>query len=161
MLRGDGLAAFGDPAPQFEFARERGRVGADFSLIKPIPNLSGVGWLRIDAAGHTLLAQRNGETGIGIIDVASSRSLGDGLPLQGPGDTWLARDGSAAYIPGIRGMARRTLDPADHFAAACVLAGRDLTDAEWSTYLGVLGDRVATCADVLGAAASAATSPAG
>ena len=37
------------------------------------------------------------------------------------------------------------LDPAHQFDAVCRLAGRDLTENEWRTYLGDLGARESTC----------------
>jgi hypothetical protein len=44
------------------------------------------------------------------------------------------------------GIAIWDLDPQDWVDAACRLAGRNLTKAEWDTYLGTLGDYHATCA---------------
>jgi hypothetical protein len=49
---------------------------------------------------------------------------------------------------GPNGVLAWTLDPAEQFEAACRLAGRDLTAAEWSTYFP--GESpTATCAAVL------------
>jgi hypothetical protein len=122
--------------------------GDDLALTQSIPNLTGAWSLNIDAAGRSLLVR--GSSGASIVDIPTRRQLAEAIPVQGPGSIWLARDGSTAFLPGNDGMVEWSLDPAEQFEAACSIAGRELTDAEWSTFLAMLGPRVETCAGVLG-----------
>jgi hypothetical protein len=84
------------------------------------------------------------------VDIPTRRQIAEAIPVQGPGSIWLAAEGSVVYLPGNDGMVEWSLDPDEHFEAACRIAGRELTDAEWSTFLAMLGPRVETCAGVLG-----------
>jgi hypothetical protein len=124
--------------------------GDDLALTQSIPNLSGAQSLTIDAAGRTLLVKANASSGASIVDIATRRQLAEAIPVQGPGSIWLSTDGSTVFLPGNDGMVEWSLDPAEQFEAACHIAGRELTDAEWSTFLAMLGPRVETCAGVLG-----------
>jgi hypothetical protein len=124
--------------------------GDDLSLTQSIPNLTGVRSLTTDAAGRTLLLYGASSSGASIVDISTWRQLGEPVPIQGPGSIWLAPDSSAVFLPGNYGMVQWSLDPEEHFAAACRIAGRELTDAEWSTFLAMLGPRIETCADVFG-----------
>jgi len=45
----------------------------------------------------------------------------------------------------VDGVAVWDIEPAHLAAAACRLAGRNLTRTEWDTYLGNVGDYRATC----------------
>ena len=60
---------------------------------------------------------------------------------------WLRPDGAAVAVNGPFGVLEWTLDPEALAAAACVMAGRNLTLAEWSTYLGDDQEYEATCPD--------------
>jgi hypothetical protein len=48
---------------------------------------------------------------------------------------WLRPDGAAVAVNGPFGVLEWTLDPEALAAAACQLAGRNLTRAEWATYM--------------------------
>jgi hypothetical protein len=58
---------------------------------------------------------------------------------------FLRHDGRAVAVTVPTGVAIWDLDP-DHLGdAACQLAGRNLTECEWNTYLGDLGPYRPTC----------------
>ena len=63
--------------------------------------------------------------------------------------TALRADGAVVAIetPRADGIELWDLDPARWVAAACALAGRNLTREEWDTFLGGLGPYEATCPD--------------
>lgn len=57
----------------------------------------------------------------------------------------LRPDGHEMAVSTPSGVVLLDLDPDHQFEYACQLAGRDLTDAEWRTYLADLGDPQSTC----------------
>jgi WD40 repeat protein len=71
-----------------------------------------------------------------LYDVASGRKLGFDLPTSSPDFTsaHLSPDGKTLVTNTRRGVLEWDLDPADMAAAACRMAGRELTAAEWATY---------------------------
>ncbi|WP_187432690.1 BTAD domain-containing putative transcriptional regulator [Agromyces mariniharenae] len=82
-----------------------------------------------------------------LYDTPSGTRIGDPLRTDGRtvGVAVLRPDGRemAVSMPG--GVMLWDLDPEHQFGFACQLAGRDLTEDEWSTYLGDLGDPQSTC----------------
>ena len=98
----------------------------------------------------TLVAAGN-DGSVSIYDFASRTRLGDAIDMnlnQGV-RTALRADGAVVAIetPRADGIELWDLDPARWVAAACALAGRNLTREEWDTYLGGLGPYEATCPD--------------
>ena len=71
-----------------------------------------------------------------LYDVASGRKLGFDVPTSSPEFTsaHLSPDGRTLITNTRRGVLEWDLDPADMAAAACRMAGRELTAAEWATY---------------------------
>ena len=104
-----------------------------------------MGSLQFSADGTILLATSEDQT-VAIYDVATRTRLGDPIPVDAPLTVFgsLRPDGRAVAVSVSDGVAIWDLDP-DHLAAACRMAGRNLTTAEWATYLSELGDRRATC----------------
>lgn len=102
------------------------------------------------ADGATFVAAGN-DGSVSIYDLASRTRLGDAIDMnrnQG-GRTALRADGGVVAIdtPRDDGIELWDLDPARWQAAACALAGRNLTREEWDTYLGALGSYETTCPD--------------
>ena len=101
-------------------------------------------------ADGSLIAADGGDRSVQLIDVASGTPIGGPIPVAD--NEW----NGFAFQPNGRelavgggsndGIAIWDLDPQDWVDAACLMAGRDLTKAEWDTYLGTLGDYHATCA---------------
>jgi DNA-binding SARP family transcriptional activator/WD40 repeat protein len=60
------------------------------------------------------------------------------IPVESPGiqEGWLRPDGRVVAVNGRLGLAEWTLEPDELGAAACRLAGRNLTTTEWTTYMG-------------------------
>lgn len=85
--------------------------------------------------------------------MASGRRLGDPLradsPLIVPG--MLRPDGEELAVNVAQGVQLWDLRPATQFAAACRIAGRELTAQEWTAYLPWVGDPEPVRADVLDA----------
>jgi outer membrane protein assembly factor BamB len=107
--------------------------------------------LEFSADGRLLLVGSANQT-ISIYDVATRSRLGDpidtGRPIvSGNAGPVLRPDGNAVAVNGRDGLAIWNLEPDHLAAAACRLAGRNLTQAEWDAYLGDLGARRATCPD--------------
>ncbi len=86
---------------------------------------------------------------LSIYDVASRTRLGDPIVTDAPFDGakgTLRPDGEAVAINSGDGFTIWDLDPDHLAAAACKLAGRNLTRAEWDTYIGPEQYRT-TCPD--------------
>lgn len=65
--------------------------------------------------------------------------LGDPMNTVAPADAsgaWLSQDGSTMVAGSPEGILLWDLDPARHAEAACAIADRELTEAEWRTYIG-------------------------
>ncbi len=97
----------------------------------------------------TLVAVRGGDRNVQLIDLASGTPIGG--PISIPVDEWrgiaLQPDGGELAVGGGTddGIAIWDLDTAEWVAAACRLAGRNLTEDEWNTYIGTLAPYHQTC----------------
>ncbi|MFE6255823.1 BTAD domain-containing putative transcriptional regulator [Agromyces sp. NPDC057865] len=60
-------------------------------------------------------------------------------------DAVIRPDGREMALSMPEGVVAWDIDPEHQFEYVCRIAGRDLTDNEWRTYLGTLGDRQSTC----------------
>ena len=82
-----------------------------------------------------------------LYDAPSGTRIGD--PTRTDGRTGarsvLRPDGNEMAVSMPRGVVVWDLDPDHQFEYVCRIAGRELTDNEWRTYLGDLGDRQSTC----------------
>jgi hypothetical protein len=81
-----------------------------------------------------------------LYDVGTRQRLADSIEVS-DGEVDLRPDGREIAVaqsqpPGITLWA---IDPGTMAAAACVLAGRNLTSSEWDTYIGDLESYRATC----------------
>jgi DNA-binding SARP family transcriptional activator/WD40 repeat protein len=124
----------------------------DLMTLRPIAELPGargeVNSLQFSEDGRVLLATSNDQT-VSIYDAAAWTRIGDPIPSNAPliFPGHLRPDGGAVTVTVAEGVAVWDIDP-DHLAeAACRVAGRDLTETEWETYLGSLGDYRQTCDD--------------
>ncbi|MEJ3404050.1 BTAD domain-containing putative transcriptional regulator [Rathayibacter sp. YIM 133350] len=97
--------------------------------------------------GGTLLVAARDQS-VAVYDLAAGARLGDRLQADAPNTVggYLAPDGAAFVLNAAEGVVQWSLDPEDHFRAACRLAGRELTQDEWETYLHDFGPRRDTCA---------------
>lgn len=104
--------------------------------------------LMVSADGSTLVV-RGGDRTISIYDLRTRQRVGQPIEIaeEDLNVAALRPDGrQMALGGGPRGIQIWDLDPAHWAAAACVMAGRNLTRAEWSTYLSWAGPYHRTCA---------------
>jgi WD40 repeat protein len=100
-------------------------------------------------ADGSMIAIRGGDGTIGLFDVASGVQIG--LPITISDDEVtsiaLALDGTTLAAGGglEDGVALWDLRPESWIAAACALAGRDLTEEEWDNNIGDLAEYRSTC----------------
>jgi WD40 repeat protein len=78
------------------------------------------------------------------LKVPEAGTMSNRDPVPYPG--YLRPDGDALLVTVAQGVAEWDLDPAHLSAAACAVAGRNLTEAEWTTYASPLGPYRETCA---------------
>jgi len=138
-----------------------GVLQLDFAL-RPMSSLaSRNAWsneLSTDDAGRTLLSTSGGHDGLTITALPSGRLLGEPIDVYLlSGRSTIDADGGGFVASGDRGVQYWTLDPVDHAAAACRIAGRELTREEWKTFLADLGPWHPLCEDVLSAPEAAST----
>lgn len=123
----------------------------DLDTLRPLAGFpaarGGINSLQFSADGHLLLATASDQS-VSLYDVATGTRLGDPIPSAAPFiiPGFLRPDGQALAVTVTDGVAIWDLDPDRLVAAACRLAGRDLTDVEWATYLANLGPYRSTCA---------------
>ena len=102
------------------------------------------------SADGSLLLVKGGDRRVTLHDIASRTQLGDPIPIDpvASADVSLRPDGKEMAIPnGRTGITLWDLDPAHWADAACSLAGRNLTQREWETYLAKFGPYHATCSE--------------
>ncbi|MGI8993777.1 MAG: BTAD domain-containing putative transcriptional regulator [Nocardioidaceae bacterium] len=114
----------------------------DPDTLEPVANLPGARGgphsLQFSADGSTLLVT-TGDQSVQVYDVATRTRLGEAITsaaVNGEMEGWLRPDGMAVAVNGRLGVSVWSLNPPDLAAAACELAGRNLTRTEWETYLG-------------------------
>jgi hypothetical protein len=84
-----------------------------------------------------VLVASGDEGTVQIYDTAGWTRLAE-IPSSAPQDVtegWLRPDGKAVAVNTEQGVTEWTLEPERLAAAACGVAGRNLTRAEWATYL--------------------------
>jgi DNA-binding beta-propeller fold protein YncE len=122
----------------------------DLDTLKPIAAFPGargeVNTLQFSTDSATLVATSLDQT-VSIYDVATRTRIGDPLPTEAPFvyPGFLRPDGKAVAVTVRNGIAIWDIDSAHLAVAACALAGRNLTRAEWDSYLGKLGAYRKTC----------------
>ena len=96
--------------------------------------------------GQTLLVMAADGTAL-LYDTETGARIGD--PLRTDSRTlapaMLRPDGLEMAVSMPDGVVVWDLDPDHQFEYACRIAGRDLTENEWRTYLGELGEPQSTC----------------
>ncbi len=102
--------------------------------------------LTISADGRTALITTLDQQAW-LYDIPSGTRLGDPLisDVAGWAPAHLNPDGRSLVSNSSRGVVQWDLDPAHHAEAACQLAGREPTAAEWTTYLADLGPQQPIC----------------
>ena len=95
---------------------------------------------------QTLLVMAADGTAL-LYDAPSGTRIGEPLRTDGRtlGVAVLRPDGREMAVSMPDGVMLWDLDPEHQFEDACQLAGRELTEDEWNTYLGHLGDQQSTC----------------
>jgi WD40 repeat protein len=125
----------------------------DLKTLEPLGELAGahgeVNTLQFSDDGRFLLATSNDQSAA-LYDVASGERLGDPIETSAPliYPAFLRPDGRAIAATDAKGVVIWDLDPDHLVAAACAMAGRDLTPSEWTSYLSDLGGYRQTCPGV-------------
>lgn len=117
------------------------------AALGELPSTIGeVSSLQFSDDGRVLAASAKSGS-VSVYDVESRIRLGDPIPVDGPAffSAALRPDGLALAATGSAGILLWDLDAQDMFDAACGFAGRELSAAEWATYLSELGPRRDTC----------------
>lgn len=124
----------------------------DPDTLDPVHDLPGargeVNVLSFSADGRTLMATSNDQS-VSLYDTDSWIRLGDPLPADAPFiyPGHLHPSGQSVIVTVAQGVARWALDAETLRAAACDVAGRDLTTTEWTAYLDELGPYRSTCTE--------------
>jgi WD40 repeat protein len=112
----------------------------DARTLQPVEQLAGsrglLDQLAFSSDGGLLIATGDEGT-VQLYDTSSWTRLAE-IPSEAPEgvvEGWLRPDGLAVAVNTEQGVAEWTLVPKQLAAAACELAGRNLTRAEWATYL--------------------------
>jgi len=119
----------------------------DFAVMGSLPSTAAeTTSLQASADGRTLLATGS-DGSASLFDLASEMRLGDPILSAGGGAfaASLRPDGAELAVVLADGVQLWDLDPERQTAAACLIAGRDLTREEWDTYLGEIGPYRSTC----------------
>jgi DNA-binding SARP family transcriptional activator/outer membrane protein assembly factor BamB len=122
----------------------------DPTTLEPRHDLPGargeVNLLAFDAEGSTLLATSHDQT-VSVYDTSAWIRLGDPIAADAPiiYPAYLHPSGDSLLVTVAEGVARWRLDGETLRAAACRVAGRDLTTTEWTAYLDQLGPYRPTC----------------
>ncbi|GAA5199176.1 BTAD domain-containing putative transcriptional regulator [Microbacterium jejuense] len=122
--------------------------------LKPAESItSKAAWfldLSVDDRGRTLLTTAGGRDGLTVMDLPSGRMLGQPIDVYRYSQpATIDADGRGFVDSGDRAAQYWTLDPAEQAAAACRLAGRELTPEEWQSFLADLGTRHPLCEALL------------
>lgn len=126
---GSGVLSFRDPL--------------SLELVGPslTPALGPIVEVRFSSQGDRVLVF-TGES-VQLVNVAARRPIGDPIPVAINGD--LRRDGRQLAAAGRRHVTLWDLDPAAWVRAACGVAGRNITVAEWDRYIGTLAPYRTSC----------------
>jgi hypothetical protein len=115
-----------------------------------VPGQFGAGYLAIDQHGRRLVIRADDDT-LRFYDVGTRTQLGDPIDIDSDiqfASVAIRGDGKVAASVTGQGIVTYDLDPAHWEDAACRLAGRNLTKAEWNQYLGHLAPYRETCPDL-------------
>jgi len=118
----------------------------DLRVVGTLPGARSFAWVIYDGAGRFLLVV--GGRMMSLYDVARRQRMGDPIYI-GDVNVDLRPDGLeiATGGSGNDSVQLWSLDPETMTEAACHIAGRNLTHAEWDTYIGDLATYHATCSD--------------
>ena len=122
----------------------------DLETLEPIGSFPGargfVNTLQFSSDGRVLLAGANDQT-VSVYDVATRTRIGDVIPTFSPfiGPGHLRPDGKEIAVNQREGVVLWDIDPAHLAEAACLVAGRNLTESEWNTYMADFREYRATC----------------
>ena len=102
--------------------------------------------LALSDDGRTLAATSTNQVAA-LYDPTTGIRLGNliDLPVRFETRAYVSHDGSTLAVAGRDGVLLWNLAPADLAAAACRVAGRNLTASEWTTYLSSLGPSHQIC----------------
>jgi hypothetical protein len=132
--------------------RTDGTVGRfDPDTLVEVSSVPGSGPPLVSDDGSIMMG-RDGEGAVSLVDLGSGERLGDPIATTSSAcgcsfDIALRGDGlqAATTGPDGTGVVLWDLDPEHWVTAACIIGGRNLTNQEWATYIGDLGDYRATC----------------
>ena len=122
----------------------------DLETLEPLGDLPGargeINLIQFSDDGRTALAASNDQT-VSVYDVATGIRIGDPIPIESPlgYGGFLRPDGLQLAVTSRAGVVTWNLESEALLDAACQLAGRNLTETEWSAYMSRFGARRETC----------------
>jgi hypothetical protein len=116
----------------------------DLSLVGTLPGMRAYAWVQYDGGGRFLAVAGGGA--IALYDVERRQRMGDPIEVGDAGIA-LRPDGLELAVTQSTGLMVWSLDSERMSDSACRIAGRNLTHAEWNTYIGNLAPYHATCPD--------------
>ena len=122
----------------------------DLETLQPLGDLPGargeINLIQFSDDGRTVMAASNDQT-VSLYDLATGIRLGDPIPIESPlgYGGFLRPDGLQVAVTARAGVVTWNLQPEALLDAACQLAGRNLTETEWSAYMSGFGARRETC----------------
>jgi WD40 repeat protein len=119
-----------------------GRTGRATGVRISVP--PGVNFLQFSEDATRLVAQT--ASGAVLIDMSAHQVVGAEIPADG-GWAFLRPDGQELAVTTDHGAVLLDLDTGRWRAAACMLAGRNFTRAEWEKYMSDAGEYRATCSE--------------
>jgi len=140
---GDGPVAFGHINGTVTLHDPR-----DLSLVGTLPGTRSFAWVTYDGSGRFLSVQGNDGT-MALYDVVRRQRMGDPIDIGGDASVAVRPDGLELAVATIANatVTLWSLDAGTMSDTACRIAGRNLTHAEWNTYIGNLAPYHATCPD--------------
>ena len=117
------------------------------SRVGTVPGTAGgLYWPSLSRDAQTLLVSAADGNGI-LYDAPTGERIGEPIRTDDSTLAWnmLRPDGLEMALSMPAGVVLWDLDPEHQFDYVCRIAGRDLTESEWNTYLGDLGDPQSTC----------------
>ena len=116
-------------------------IGGEFPAGRGILAAAGLG------ADERRLIVLGEDSALRLFDVNSRIQLGEDIDVGSAEGAAIRADGLEVASASDHGIVVWDLDPSQWVAAACELAGRNLTHEEWDHNLGALGSYRATCPD--------------
>ena len=122
----------------------------DLATLEPLGDLPGargeINLIQFSNDGRTVMAASNDQT-VSLYDLPTGIRLGDPIAVESPFGYggFLRPDAHQLAVTTRAGVVTWNLEPDALLDAACRLAGRNLTQTEWASYMSAFGTHRETC----------------